>query len=87
MNAVTTKPNGLTRQHVARFGEVIQLRKENRDLIDYAWKFYRYGWPDLMACVNCVSDTYTTTASNKERLRELVETEQKVLDGLKLLIA
>jgi hypothetical protein len=88
MQAVRTKPNaGLTKQHVAAVGQIVQLRKENRDLIDYAWRFYRDEWPDLMACVHCVSDQYTTTATNKQRLRELVDREQRALDGLKQLVA
>jgi hypothetical protein len=86
VTAVKTKPNGLTKQHVAHFGEVVQLRKENRDLIDYAWRFYREEWPELMKCVHCVSDAYTTTETNKQRLRELVEKEQMALDGLKQLV-
>lgn len=87
MTAVKAKPNGLTKQHVADFGEVVQLRKENRDLIDYAWRFYREDWTELLECANCVSDRYTTTEANKKRLRELVEREQRALDGLKLLVA
>ena len=89
-NGVSEKPKpnaGLSKQHVAAFGQIVQLRKESQDLIDYAWRFYRDEWPDLMACVHCVSDRYTTTESNKQRLRELVEKEQKALDGLRLLVA
>jgi len=87
MNAVQAKHNGLTKQHIANFGDILQLRKESRDLIDYAWKFYREDWKELLMCVSCVSDTYTTTSSNKQRIRELVEKEQAILDGLKLLVA
>jgi hypothetical protein len=87
VTAVKAKPNGLTKQHVAHFGEVVQLRKENRDLIDYAWRFYREDWNELLECAHCVSDRYTTTEKNKQRLRELVEREQQALDGLRQLVA
>lgn len=78
---------GLTKNHIAHFGEVVQLRKENRELIDFAWKFYREDWKELLECAHCVSDRYRTTEANKKRLRELVEREQRALDGLRLLVA
>lgn len=87
MTAVKTRPNGLTKQHVAHFADVVQLRKENQDLIDYAWRFYREDWNELLECAYCVSDRYTTTETNKKRLRELVEREQRALDGLRQLVA
>ena len=87
MQEVKTKSNGLTKKHVAAFGQIMKLRQESQDLIDYAWRFYREDWTELLQCAHCVSDTYTTTEINKQRLRELVDKEQQVLDGLRQLVA
>lgn len=72
MLTVAEKPLALSEGHVAHFGKIAKLRRESRDLIDYANRFYQGQWSELMDCVHCVSDKYLDSESNRARIRELV---------------
>jgi len=40
-----------------------------------------------MDCVHCVSDKYLDSASNRARIRELVAEQERIITGLKALVA
>ena len=87
MPTLTDKPVALSKSHVMSFGKIAQLRRENRDLIDYAHRFYQGQWAELMDCVHCVSDKFLDSESNRARIRELVAEQERIITGLKALLA
>jgi len=87
MPTLTEKPATLGMRHVTNFGKINQLRRESRGLIDYAHSFYQGQWAELMDCVHCVSDKYLDSASNRARIRELVAEQERIITGLKALVA
>lgn len=87
MRTVAEKPAGLSKGHVAHFGKINKLRQESRDLIDYAHRFYTGQWSELMDCVHCVSEKYLDSESNRARIRELVTEQERIIAGLKALVA
>ncbi|WP_256437216.1 hypothetical protein [Synechococcus sp. LA31] len=40
-----------------------------------------------MDCVHCVSDEHLDTQSNRARIRELVAEQERIISGLKALVA
>lgn len=76
-----------TKSHALNFGKIVQLRRESRDIIDYAHRFYRGQWAELMECVHCVGTKYLDAESNRARLRELVAEQEQIISGLKALLA
>lgn len=87
MPTLTEKPVALGKSHISNFGKIIQLRRESRELIDYAHRFYRGQWAELMDCVHCISDKYLDSESNRARIRELVAEQERIITGLKALVA
>jgi hypothetical protein len=87
MSALKEQSAALSKSHIASFGKVVQLRRENQDLIEYAHRFYRGQWAELMECVHCVSDKHLDTQSNRARIRELVAEQERIISGLKALVA
>ncbi len=87
MLTVAEKPVPLGKGHVANFGQIVKLRRDSRDLIDYAHHFYRGQWGELMDCVHCVSEKYLDSESNRARIRELVAEQEQIIAGLKALVA
>lgn len=87
MPALTEKRLTLSKSHLMNFGKIAQLRRENRDLIEYAHRFYQGQWGELMDCVHCVSDKYLDSESNRARIRELVAEQERIITGLKALVA
>lgn len=87
MSDLKEQPVALGKGHIANFGKVTKLRRENRELIEYAHRFYRGQWTELMDCVHCVSDRYLDTQGNRARIRELVAEQERIISGLKALVA
>ena len=87
MLTVAEKPVPLGNRHVANFGQIVKLRRDSGDLIDYAHHFYRGQWGELMDCVHCVSEKYLDSESNRARIRELVAEQEQIIAGLKALVA
>ncbi len=77
----------ITEDHVKNWDNIQQLRNENRDLIDYACRFYCDSYQTLIQCIHCVSDQYTTTESNKAKILSLIAEERQALEGIEKIFA